>query len=201
MSAERPNFSRARPSNARMRAHALALLVLSCGCKTTASGPPAPPQLVTELYEAGPPADAGAPVEDTNVVVTLTRSVCYGTCPDYTVTLRGDGSVEYVGRQFVGKRGRATDKVPPADVLALVRKLDAAGFDRLAVPTPCPKGIATDNPTHTLTLERGGRAHTVEHYMGNLCAPPVLVELEDAVDAAAKTQRWTSCAPQKWCER
>lgn len=186
------------------RARALVgLVALSCGCKSSSVPGSAPPQLVTELYEAGPAAaDSGASEDLSNVIVTLERTVCYGVCSDYTVTIHGDGAVEYVGRQFVGRRGRVTDRVPPGDVAALVKKLDAAHFDRLYVPIPCPKGIATDNPTSILTVDRGGgRVHRVEHYHGNLCAPPELSVLEVAVDEVAKTSRWTSCAPAEFCER
>lgn len=187
----------------RARATTLVCLLGLVACKSSSVPGSNPPQLVTELYEAGPTAaDSGASIDASNVTITLERTVCYGVCADYTVTLHGDGAVEYVGRQFVGRRGRVTDRIAPDDVAELVKKLDAAHFDRLSVPVPCPKGMATDNPTAILTVDRGGgRSHRVEHYHGNFCAPPELDVLEVAVDEVARTSRWTSCAPSEFCAR
>ena len=35
------------------------------------------------------------------VKIQLSRSVCYGTCPAYSVTIRGDGSVHFSGQKYV----------------------------------------------------------------------------------------------------
>jgi hypothetical protein len=40
-----------------------------------------------------------------NTSVTMSRGVCFGTCPVYTVTVYGNGSVFYEGRMFVEKEG------------------------------------------------------------------------------------------------
>lgn len=40
-----------------------------------------------------------------DVTITLERTVCFGVCPDYVVTVHGDGTVEYEGRNFVAVKG------------------------------------------------------------------------------------------------
>lgn len=185
----------------RVRPFAILCMFSVFGCQSTAVPAP-PPQIVTPLVveEAGAPPDAGAATASlpADLEISLSRSVCLGRCPDYKVTLHADGSVAYAGRMFVAKKGVASARVPVADVAALVAQLDAAGFERLSVPSPCPKGEATDHPTHTLTLTRNGRTHTVEHYTGNMCAPEVLDALEDAVDKAAQTDAWVKCPGAKY---
>src|SRR5712691_7505714 len=39
--------------------------------------------------------------EQPQVVITLERTMCYGTCPAYTLRITGDGSVEYEGMRYV----------------------------------------------------------------------------------------------------
>ena len=48
------------------------------------------------------------------VVITLERTVCYGTCPAYTLRITGDGSVEYEGMRYVRVIGKATARISPA---------------------------------------------------------------------------------------
>lgn len=150
----------------------------------------------TSIIDAAAPdtsvADAAPPPNPTGLSISLERTVCYGACPAYVVTLQGDGTVLYEGKQYVKIKGKQADKVDPAIVTVLLDKLDRAGFDKLHVDDKCPM-IATDHPTSTITLVRGGKKHVVEHYTGNTCAPKVLYDLADAIDAAAGTDRWVPC--------
>jgi hypothetical protein len=45
------------------------------------------------------------------VVNRLERTACYGTCPAYSVEIRGDGSVHYDGRAFVAVRGDHSESI------------------------------------------------------------------------------------------
>lgn len=145
-------------------------------------------------------ADVSLPPSANGLSISLERTVCYGVCPSYVVTLQGDGTVLYEGRQFVKTKGKKTDKVSPSDVAALLAKLDRAGFDKLHVDDKCTM-ISTDHPTVTITVVRDGHKHVVEHYTGNSCAPKVLTSLEDAIDAVAGTDRWVPCGvgSAKYC--
>ena len=109
----------------------------------------------------------------------------------------------YDGDKYVKVHGTVTSQVAPADVLALGQRFDAASFDNLSVPEPCPKGEMTDMPTNRLTVVRAGSKHTVKHYLGNMCAPKVLADLAAAVDKTAATQRWIRCGggPQAYCNK
>jgi hypothetical protein len=130
-----------------------------------------------------PPPDASGPVR-----ITLERSVCFGFCPDYTVSITGDGQVAYEGRRFVNIAGRQTATILAADVQRLLARFDAVGFDRLRDEY---RAQVTDLPTYTVTLERNGRTKRVLDYGGVGAGMPEAVRaLQDEIDRTANTARW-----------
>lgn len=123
-----------------------------------------------------------------DVAITLTRGVCFGFCPDYTVTIRGDGTVTYVGRRFVNVTGEQHAAVEPAQVQQLLAQFDAAQFNTL---NDAYRANITDLPTFSVALTRNGQTKTVIDY-GGLSAgmPQVVRHLEDEIDRVAGTARW-----------
>lgn len=122
------------------------------------------------------------------VRITLTRSVCFGFCPAYRVTITGDGEVTYVGDRFVNVTGERRATVPRADVERLLRRFDEIGFDQLR---DAYRAQVTDLPTYTVTLERDGRSQTVLDYGGVGAGMPRAVrELQDEIDRVANTGQW-----------
>jgi hypothetical protein len=143
-----------------------------------------------------------APKPDDAVRITLERTVCFGSCPAYRVSLDADGTVTYEGQSYVKERGPKTKQVAAAEFRSLVLRFESGEFEALSPPWKCPpiQIQTSDMPSATLTLERSrGRAHKIEHYLGDGCAPKVLVELEDAVDAAVDVKEWIRCPPDGWC--
>lgn len=135
-------------------------------------------------------ASAATPAEPSleDVRISLTRDVCFGFCPAYSVSITGEGEVIYEGRAFVNAVGERRAQIPQSDVAALVARFDAAGFDTLRDEY---RANVTDLPTFTLTLERGGRTKTVVDYGGELAGMPDGVRaLQDDVDRVAGTARW-----------
>jgi hypothetical protein len=129
-----------------------------------------------------PPPDSGP------VRITLERSVCFGFCPDYTVTISGDGQVAYEGRRFVNVAGRQSATIPAADVQRLLARFDAVGFNNLRDEY---RAHVTDLPTYTITLERNGRTKRVLDYGGISAGMPEAVrELQGEIDRTANTARW-----------
>jgi hypothetical protein len=120
--------------------------------------------------------------------IQLTRTGCLGTCPGYTVTIQGNGSVHFSGERYVRIPGEHDAKIAPAVVMELVRQFEnarffAAGENYIA--------RVTDNPTYKLTLTVAGQTKTVTDYVGEQVGMPlVIVDLEKAVDDAAGTERW-----------
>jgi hypothetical protein len=121
-----------------------------------------------------------------DVLITMQRTPCFGTCPAYTVTITGDGRVEYEGKQFVHVTGRATATISPAEVAALVEAFDKAGYFTL---NDRYTANITDMPTTITSIRIGERFKQVIDYYG---APQVLKDLEKQIDRVAGTARWVS---------
>jgi hypothetical protein len=122
------------------------------------------------------------------VMITLSRTVCFGFCPAYTVTISGDGQVTYRGERFVNVTGEQRATVPQADVERLLRRFDEVGFDQLRDAYRAP---VTDLPTYTITLERNGRRKSVADYGGLSAGMPQGVrDLQTEIDRVANTGRW-----------
>jgi hypothetical protein len=129
------------------------------------------------------PAQTEGPVE-----ITLNRTPCYGFCPDYTVTITGDGEVRYEGRNFVNAVGVRTATVPREDVAALLARFDAIGFEQLRDEY---RDQMTDLPTTTITLVRNGRRKAVVDYGGTSVGMPQAVrDLQAEIDRVARTAQW-----------
>ena len=161
------------------------------------------PAAAAHALDAGPAAPSGT-------TISLTRSACYGTCPNYTVVIHGDGQVRFstnlepvsavdaLHRQFAQSRGvllagTHVDHVPAQSVAALLAQFQHVGFwhlrDRYAARV-------TDNPTQIITLETGGRRKRVVDYVGTEAGMPQSVrDLEDAIDRVAGTARWVDGTP------
>ena len=147
-------------------------------------------------FPVGTPADSA---------ITLQRSACYGSCPDYRVTVHGDGLVEFdtgddhfkgtaaeVHLQYSGHNvllpGRHTAHIDPTAVAGLFDKFRAAHFFGLRKEYVYG---ATDASTQILTVSIGKTSKTVTDYIGTEAGMPEEVRaLEEAVDAVAGTARW-----------
>jgi hypothetical protein len=135
-------------------------------------------------------------VDLSKIEITLQRSPCLGTCPNYKVTIRGDGRVVFTTETLPGLTstigvvlpGTHEDRIAPETVAALFERFRKAGFFDLRSAYQFP---ATDLPTYVLTIDTGQRRRSVEDYGGRVAGmPKVVTELEDAVDNAAGTDRW-----------
>jgi hypothetical protein len=134
-------------------------------------------------------APVAAPAaEEAPVRITLSRSVCFGYCPAYSVSVTGDGAVTYEGHQHVHVRGVQRSTISREAVARLVERFDAIGFESLQDHY---RSDVTDLPTYTLVLERSGRRKVVEDYSGLAAGMPRAVrDLQDEVDRVTGTARW-----------
>lgn len=124
---------------------------------------------------------------DSKVMITLDRTGCYGTCPGYKVALGTEGIV-FEGGYYVVAAGRHTDRADPDAVRALAKRFVATDF--YSMDEEYVAGV-TDNPTYTLSIAIDGKSKKVVDYVGQWQGmPAVVVELEEAVDKLAGSERW-----------
>jgi Domain of unknown function (DUF6438) len=63
-----------------------------------------------------------------DTLITLERSVCYGTCPDYKLTVSADGTVTFDGREYVKVKGIVRGNIPPEKLRQLIALFDEAKY-------------------------------------------------------------------------
>ena len=128
-----------------------------------------------------PPGFSGD-LED--VTISLERTSCFGFCPDYAVTVFGNGTVVYEGRNFVAVEGIQRGQISQGDVRELVDEFYDARFfnmhDRY-------EQSVTDLPSQTTSITIDGKTKSVYRYGFE---PERLAMLEDKIDEIAQTEKW-----------
>jgi len=122
---------------------------------------------------------------DSNVVITLERTLCFGACPAYKITIYRNGLVRYLGNSYVKVTGEQSGRISTDTLALLVRTLCETNFfdfkDRY-------EESITDLPTTITSLAINGKTKVVVDYFG---APESLHRLESQIDDVAVTEHWT----------
>ena len=140
------------------------------------------------LIACAPVATPAETPSMSNVEIRLTRGVCFGSCPDYTVTVNSDGQVRYEGRRFVNVVGERTATISRDDVAALVARFDEVGFTNLRDAYRAP---VSDLPTYTVALTRNGQTKTVVDFGGvDMVMTREIRDLQREIDRVAGTAQW-----------
>jgi hypothetical protein len=127
-----------------------------------------------------------------SVVIRLERGPCYGSCPVYGVTLYGDGTVRYDGKDHVRVRGSQTAVIAPDAVRSLVEEIERSGF--FSLNDAYTQVSVTDAPSAVVYVAADGKKKQVSHYLGDFKAPKALETLENRIDEVSGTSRWTAAA-------
>lgn len=128
------------------------------------------------------------PIDLNSVVMTLERTVCYGICPEYKLTIYGDGNVEYEGRRFVKIEGKKAITISEEKVRQLLAEFQR--IDYFSLEDSYEELMATDMPSAYTSLTIDGKTKTVRHYHGDFNAPEKLTDLEDKIDEIVDSNQW-----------
>jgi hypothetical protein len=129
-------------------------------------------------------------------LITLERTVCYGTCPSYKITIEANGAVTFEGRQFVKTVGSVKSTISQQRLRELLAAFDKIGYfdlrDRYNEPEDGCKQWATDNPSAITSIRINGKSKSVSHYYGcrGLNVLAELKKLEQAIDDAVDSAQW-----------
>lgn len=154
-----------------------------------------------------PSEPAPPPRPHRELEIQLQRTACFGMCPTYSVTIRRDGTVEWIGTANVVVPGPRTGRIDRAGLDAIDRKIDEARFfardpfghipkEPVCVhtgnTTSCSftsSTFCTDTSHTTLKIRRSGRSNTTDNAH---CSDedPELVELEDLIVERAGVAPW-----------
>ena len=128
-------------------------------------------------------------VQDTNdVVITIERTACFGTCPVYSLTIQGDGTVMYEGKDFVEVKGEAETTISQDQIDALISEFEKANY--FSLNDRYTERTVTDLPTVITSISMEGETKKIEHYRGDFSAPESLTELEDKIDEIVNSDQW-----------
>jgi hypothetical protein len=119
------------------------------------------------------------------ILITIERTPCFGTCPDYRLEIDGSGKVVYEGRGFVEVKGTRTAYISERKVRELAAEFERIGFyqleDHYAIP-------ATDLPSVIVSINFEGKSKTVNIYGGG--APKELMDLVEQIEETVNVSHW-----------
>ncbi|ACB95883.1 ankyrin repeat domain-containing protein [Beijerinckia indica] len=122
-----------------------------------------------------------------SVRISLERSLCRGSCPSYSIELRGDGSALYTGKDFVLVTGQHAFEVSPETIQCLLAQFRKADFWSLNNSYIAP---FYDSPKYQVTLMIGSHKKSVIDYVGLAVGmPKAVTALEDEIDRIG-ANRW-----------
>ena len=123
-----------------------------------------------------------------DLVITMERTACFGTCPIYKLTIEGNGTVIYEGQDFVQVKGEQSASLSSAQIQDLVSAFEQAQFFTL---TDYINKDRTDSPSVITSITLNGKTKTVNHYDGDDSAPQALFDLESKIDEITNSKQWT----------
>ena len=115
--------------------------------------------------------------------ITLKRTACLGSCPDYEVTILGNGRVRYQGNAYVRVEGVRERITPIPNVQKLVKRLQLEHFFQWDETD----GVCLDFPEVHITATVGVRR---KHVLEGCNRPGKILALAKEIDRIAGTKRW-----------
>jgi ankyrin repeat protein len=120
----------------------------------------------------------------------LSRTGCFGSCPAYSIEVRGDGTVVYEGGQFAAVEGHHHALISKDAVAALLNAFRGADYFSLR---DSYSASVTDLPTFETSIQFDGHSKQVTDYAGDsIGMPDAVTRLESLLDHLTDSERWVS---------
>lgn len=120
-----------------------------------------------------------------DTVVEISKTACFGKCPVYSFSLKGDGSATYDGKRFVDLEGQHKRTFSADTVNAVFEALIEADLYQYEDEYT---DQVTDLPTTYLRIQHEGREKQIKLYYGY---PKELEEIADRLQKLAFTGGWS----------
>lgn len=117
-------------------------------------------------------------------VIEMNTTPCFGACPVYDITIKGDGTVLYDGKQYAHREGKHTKQLTKVETKDLFDAFVAANF--FEFEDKYTSNIS-DLSTTYISFTHDGQTKKIEDYYG---APDALDNLENKIIALAKSDGW-----------
>ena len=124
----------------------------------------------------------------------LRRSGCHGICPDYTLSVLGNGQVSFYGRRYVTCLGNHRGWITTTRVEAITTAFHEADFLSLPPTLQCPP-LPDCSSTIQLFFRDGGVSRTVTLAPAMTAAEiseegVALQRIANQIDILAKSRHW-----------
>lgn len=141
----------------------------------------------------------GHPQNLDTLKIELGRGPCYGSCPQYTFTVRGDGRVEYVGRRGHSRFDtRKLGSIEREKVMRILHTLDRVKFMTLEDRA---FSWAFDTPSVGIRIWEDGKTKQVvsdSAYVGYKYGRQAsFVEATRGIDGILESTQWTQCTGEE----
>lgn len=127
-----------------------------------------------------------------SVIIKLVRNGV-DISPDYSITIRGYGTVTYEGNDNVGVNGRVEESIDNEKIVSLLSEFKNAGFFSFddKYPVENPEG----RPYATISLSlpdesKEVRSKSITFYHGDHNVPEALKKLGDKIDEMIGSDKW-----------
>ena len=119
--------------------------------------------------------------------ITYARSGCYGPCPQFSIHIFSDGTLEYIGLHFVKVQDTVTEHITDDQVTQLNNAFEECHYFSL-------KDSYLIGPTDFETIYTSykvkGICKAVTHYEGDQSAPAALDTLYVRIEKILNVARW-----------
>jgi len=128
-------------------------------------------------------------LSDTNdLLITLERTACNGTCPVYKLTLHGTGLIVYEGRDYVKTKGRRTSKINEDKLKKLMSWFEETDF--FSLNDSYEEITVPDMATAITSITISDITKSIRHNYGDFNAPKELTRLEHRIDKISSSLQW-----------
>lgn len=178
-------------------------LILFCACHKKISGhkdpsiaspasvsTPAPPS-VSIAFKSIQPLNIPVGI-DSNLVIRLQRTACFGKCPVFTLDVFANGTVFYKGIAHIKKHGEYKTTVNKAFINNIQQRAAAINFMALQNFYPSSDNMIADIPS-TITYIRIGNYGKM--IVDNFDAPKELMAFEKWLEKEMEYLNWTVVKP------
>ena len=123
--------------------------------------------------------------------IRLERTMCYGTCPVYSVQVDKYGNINYFGEAFVYKNGEHQWKISKKKVEQLNDLIENFGFKSFIYGPG--KEFITDQPSCITTVKYpDGEIKEIDNYLGHILLDEDLILFEKRIERIRGTKKYVN---------
>ena len=123
--------------------------------------------------------------------IKLQRTMCFGTCPVYSVTVDKEGNVNYYGEAFVYKAGEHQWRISKKKLEQLNNLI--VDFEFKSFEYEPGKEVITDQPSCITTVKYpDGEIKEIDHYYGHIMIDDSLTAFEKKTERKIGTKKYVN---------